>query len=407
MSNQQRTADWQNASHLCLHSNTSEIPLSSSFIELMPTVQDLAQLLEAAAPLAYQESYDNAGLQCGDPQAEISGVLIALDCTPAVVAEALRRGCNVVVAHHPVIFRPLKRLTGANEVEQTLIAALKNDVAIYAAHTNLDNVRGGVNDKLAEKLGLTNTRVLAPQSGTLDRLITYVPNRPKDLQADVAGRVLAALYAAGAGQIGQYTDCSFRTEGTGTFTPGAGTRPAIGTVHRPETVPELRLEVLLPLHRQDAVLRALRTAHPYEEVAYELIKLENAHPEVGAGLVGELVEPLAPAAFRALLKQRLRVPVVRHTAFAQAIKTVAICGGAGAFLIGAARAAGADTYVTGDVKYHEFFGAEGRLMLCDVGHFESEQFTGEVFRDLLTAGFGRTFAVLIAETSTNPVQYDC
>ena len=373
----------------------------------MPTVQDLARLLEAAAPLAYQESYDNAGLQCGDPHAEIAGILIALDCTPAVVAEALRRGCNVVVCHHPVIFRPLKRLTGANEVERTLIAALKSDVAIYAAHTNLDNVRGGVNDKLAEKLGLLKTRVLAPQSGTLARLSTYVPHRTEDQERDVAGRVLAALYAAGAGQVGQYSDCSFRVAGRGTFTPGAGTSPAIGTQHRPETLPELRLEVLLPLHRQAAVLRALRAAHPYEEVAYELVKLENTHPEVGAGLVGELPGPLPPAAFRALLKAQLLVPVVRHTPFAKAIRTVAVCGGAGAFLIGAARAAGADAYVTGDVKYHEFFGAEGALMLCDVGHFESEQFTSEVFQDLLTAGFGRTFAVLIAETPTNPVQYDC
>ena len=373
----------------------------------MPTVQDLARLLEAAAPLAYQESYDNAGLQCGDPQTEITGVLITLDCTPAVVAEAVRRGCNVVVAHHPVIFRPLKRLTGATEVEQTIIAALKNDVAIYAAHTNLDHVRGGVNDKLAEKLGLLKTRVLAPQNGTLARLSTYVPNRPEDQQTDLAGRVLAALYAAGAGQIGQYADCSFRVPGIGTFTPGAGTQPVIGAPHRPETVAEMRLEVLLPLHRQAAVLRALRAAHPYEEMAYELIKLENAHPEVGAGLMGELPEALAPAAFRQLLKRQLLVPVVRHTAFEKPIKTVAICGGAGAFLIGAARGAGADAYVTGDVKYHEFFGAEGQLMLCDVGHFESEQFTGEVFRDLLTAGFERTFAVLIAETPTNPVHYDC
>ncbi|HEX8658600.1 MAG TPA: Nif3-like dinuclear metal center hexameric protein, partial [Hymenobacter sp.] len=247
----------------------------------------------------------------------------------------------------------------------------------------------------------------APQSGTLARLSTYVPHRPEDQQAGVADRVLAALYAAGAGQVGQYSACSFQSEGTGTFTPGAGTRPAIGTQNEPETVPELRLEVLLPLHRQAAVLRALRAAHPYEEVAYELVKLENQHQGVGAGLVGELPVPLAPAPFRALLKERLLVPVVRHTPFEKEIKTVAICGGAGAFLIGAARAAGADAYVTGDVKYHEFFGAEGQLMLCDVGHFESEQFTGEVFRDLLTAGFKRTFAVLIAETPTNPVHYDC
>jgi dinuclear metal center YbgI/SA1388 family protein len=373
----------------------------------MPTVQELARLLEATAPLAYQESYDNAGLQCGDPQQEVRGVLISLDCTPAIVAEALRRGCNVVVCHHPVIFRPLKRLTGANEVEQTIIAALKNDVAIYAAHTNLDNVRGGVNDKLAEKLGLVKTRILAPQSGTLARLITYVPDGPDYQEQGLADQVLAALYAAGAGQVGQYSECSFRTPGTGTFTPGTGTHPAIGTEQQPEALPELKLEVLLPLHRQGAVLRALREAHPYEEVAYELIKLENTHQDVGAGMVGELPTELTPAAFRQLLKERLQVPVVRFTAFEKTIKKVALCGGAGAFLIGAARAAGADAYVTGDVKYHEFFGAEGRLMICDVGHFESEQYTGEVFHDLLTAGFGRTFAVLFAETNTNPVQYDC
>ncbi len=373
----------------------------------MPTVRDLARLIEAAAPLPYQESYDNAGLQCGDPNAEIQAVLVALDCTPAVVAEAVRRGCNVVLVHHPVVFRPLKRLTGANDVERTLIAALKNDVAIYAAHTNLDNVRGGVNDKLAQKLGLLNVKTLAPLSGILARLSTYVPDRPSDQKTGLADRVLQALYAAGAGQIGAYRDCSFQHTGTGSFTPDAGTRPAIGTPQQPEIVPERRLEVLLPLHRQAAVLQALRTAHPYEEVAYELVKLENQDQNIGAGAVGELPAALEPAAFRALLKERLNVPVVRYTAFERPIHRVAVCGGAGAFLIGNARAAGADAYVTGDVKYHEFFGAEGQLMLCDVGHFESEQYTNEVFWDLLTAGFGRTFAVLFAETPTNPVQYDC
>ena len=373
----------------------------------MPTIRDLARLIEAAAPLPYQESYDNAGLQCGDPDAEIQGVLVALDCTPAVVAEAVRRGCNVVLVHHPVIFRPLKRLTGANDVERTLIAALKNDVAIYAAHTNLDNVRGGVNDKLAQKLGLLNVRTLVPQSGTLARLSTYVPDRPSDQETDLANRVLQALYTAGAGQIGAYRDCSFQLTGTGSFTPGTGTRPAIGTPQQPETVPERRLEVLLPLHRQAAVLQALRAVHPYEEIAYELIKLENQDLNVGAGAVGELPAALEPTAFRAMLKERLNVPVVRYTAFEKPIRRVALCGGAGAFLLGNARAAGADAYVTGDVKYHEFFGAEGQLMLCDVGHFESEQYTNEVFRDLLTAGFGRTFAVLFAETPTNPVHYDC
>ncbi|MBG8554049.1 Nif3-like dinuclear metal center hexameric protein [Hymenobacter guriensis] len=366
----------------------------------MPTVQALMRVLEQAAPLAYQESYDNAGLQCGDPAMEVRGVLIALDCTPAVVEEARRRGCNVVVAHHPLIFKPLKRLTGATEVEQTLLLAIRHDIALYAAHTNLDNVLHGVNRKLADKLGLQNLRILDPKPGLLAKLITYVP--PTHTEA-----VLQALYQAGAGQIGQYSACSFRTSGTGTFTPGADTNPFIGQPTKPEAVAEEQVQVLLPLHLQGAVLKALCLAHPYEEVAYEIVKLENVHQDVGAGMVGELPEPLGPAEFRQRLKAALGVPVVKHTDFDQPIQKVALCGGAGAFLIGKARAAGADAYVTGDLKYHEYFGAEGRLMLCDVGHFESEQFTGEIFRDLLMGNFGSTFAVLIAETLTNPVRYDC
>ncbi|SHL98247.1 Nif3-like dinuclear metal center hexameric protein [Hymenobacter psychrotolerans] len=366
----------------------------------MPTVQDLARTLEAAAPLAYQESYDNAGLQCGDPQMEVRGVLIALDCTPAVVDEAIRRGCNVVVAHHPLIFKPLKRLTGANEVEQTLLKAIRHDVALYAAHTNLDNVRHGVNRKLAEKLGLQNLRILDPKAGLLAKLVTFVPSAHTEA-------VLQALYKAGAGQIGDYAACSFRTDGTFTFTPGPATNPFLGKPGQPHTGPEQRVEVLLPLHLQHAAVRALQQAHPYEEVAYDLIKLENTNQEVGSGMVGELPEPLSPQDFRQQLKTALGVPVVKHTEFEKPIQKVALCGGAGSFLIHKARAAGADAYVTGDLKYHEYFGAEGRLMLCDVGHFESEQFTGEIFRDLLTEKFGSTFALFIAETNTNPVRYDC
>ena len=242
-------------------------------------------------------------------------------------------------------------------------------------------------------------RILDPKPGLLAKLITYVP-------ASHTEAVLRALYTAGAGQVGQYAECSFRLEGTGTFTPGAGTNPFQGQPGRAETTREERVEVLLPLHRQRAALAALRQAHPYEEVAYEIVKLENSHQDVGSGMVGELPEALSPAAFRQRLRTALGVPVVKHTDFEQPIKKVALCGGAGAFLIGKARAAGADAYVTGDLKYHEYFGAEGRLMLCDVGHFESEQFTGEIFRDLLAANFGSTFALLIAETLTNPVRYD-
>lgn len=363
------------------------------------TVQDLIRALEAWAPPAYQESYDNAGLQCGDPQQLVKGVLIALDCTPAVIDEAVRRGCNVVLVHHPVIFQPLKRLTGATEVERTIMRALRLDVAVYAAHTNLDNVRHGVSRHLADKLGLEQLRVLDPKPGLLAKLIIYVPASHTDA-------VLQALYAAGAGQIGDYHDCSFRFDGTGTFTPGPGTTPFIGAQYQPETVAEQRVEVLLPLHMQHKVLAALRQAHPYQEVAYELIKLENLHQEVGSGMIGELPEPLPAREFLRRLRERLQVPVVKHTEFNAVIRRVAVCGGAGSFLTRKAVAAGADAYVTGDIKYHEFFAPEGRLLLCDVGHYESEQYTGELFQALLVEKFARTFAVLLAETLTNPVRYD-
>ncbi|RTQ51448.1 Nif3-like dinuclear metal center hexameric protein [Hymenobacter gummosus] len=363
------------------------------------TVQDLTRALEAWAPLAYQESYDNAGLQCGDPQMLVKGVLIALDCTPAIIDEAVRRGCNVVVVHHPVIFMPLKRLTGATEVERTIMRALRLDVAVYAAHTNLDNVRHGVSRHLAEKLGLTNLRVLDPKAGLLAKLAVYTP-------PEHAEQVKRALYDAGAGQIGKYHDCSFQLPGQGTYTPDADANPYEGEPNKPETADELRIEVLLPLHRQHQVLQAMRKAHPYEEVAYDLIKLENQHQDVGSGMVGELPEPLPAKDFLRRLRERLGVPVVKHTEFNAVIRRVAVCGGAGSFLTRKAVAAGADAYVTGDIKYHEFFAPEGRLLLCDVGHYESEQYTGELFQKLLMDKFARTFAVLLAETPTNPVRYD-
>ncbi|GAA4385685.1 Nif3-like dinuclear metal center hexameric protein [Hymenobacter koreensis] len=365
----------------------------------MATVQNLTRALEAWAPLPYQESYDNAGLQCGDPQAVVTGVLIALDCTPAIIEEAVHRNCNVVVVHHPVIFQPLKRLTGATEVERTIMLALRSNVAVYAAHTNLDNVQHGVSRLLAEKIGLENLRVLDPKSGLLGKLAVYTP--PEHAEA-----VKRALYDAGAGRIGQYSDCSFQFAGQGTFTPGADANPHTGRPNRAETVQELRVEVLLPLHLQSQVLRAMRAAHPYEEVAYDLVKLENQHQEVGSGMVGELPEPLPPQEFLRRLREQLHVPVVKHTEFSASIKKVAVCGGAGSFLTKKAVAAGADAYVTGDIKYHEFFAPEGRLLLCDVGHYESEQYTSELFRALLTEKFSRTFAVLLAETPTNPVRYD-
>ncbi len=354
--------------------------------------------LETLAPLHYQEDYDNAGLIVGNPEQSVTGVLVSLDTTEAVVDEAVARGCNVIVAHHPIVFRGLKRFTGRTYVERTVIKAIKNDIAIYAAHTNLDHVTGGVNTKIAEKLGLQNPQILAPKVNTLTKLAFFIPVADTD-------RVLDALFAAGAGRIGNYERVSFRAEGVGLFTPTPGATPAIGRVGQPETVTEHRAEVLLPTHLESRVVAALKRAHPYEEVAYDLYPLKNANAGVGAGMIGTLPKPLAETEWLAYLKAAMNLTVIRHTPLrGQMVQRVAVCGGAGGFLLNDAIRAGAGVFVTADYKYHEFFDADGRIVICDIGHYESEVFTKELLQDWLTAQFA-PLPVLQSATNTNPVQY--
>ena len=364
----------------------------------MTKIKEVINVLEKLAPLAWQESYDNAGLQTGNPNDEVTGVLITLDCTLEVVEEAIRHNCNLIVAHHPVIFKPLKRLTGSNHVEQTIIKAIQHNVAIYASHTNLDSVLGGVNTKIAQKLGLENVSILSPKSDALLKLVTFVPQQNTEA-------VLAALHAAGAGQIGDYKNCSFKLSGEGRFLPTGGANPTIGEVGQPEKVKEDRVEVILPAYLQNRVLEALFKAHPYEEVAYDVYALKNTNQEVGAGMIGEIPMALAYPDFLEELKQNMGLSTVKHTVHGPGmIKRVAICGGAGSFLLNDARRALADVFITGDLKYHEYFMAEGHLHVCDIGHYESEVFTKEIFYDLISENFSN-FAVLLSEINTNPVRY--
>jgi dinuclear metal center YbgI/SA1388 family protein len=362
-------------------------------------VKDITAILEAEAPLAYQESYDNSGLQVGDPDHEVTGILISLDVTEEIVDEAISRNCNMIVAHHPLMFSGLKRITGRTYVERALLKAIRHGISIYAAHTNLDNMAHGVNAKIAAKLGLVNTRILAPMPGTLSKLYTYAPLHEAD-------KVREALFAAGAGHISNYSECSFNTPGTGTFRAGDGASPAIGTAGGPrEQVQEVKIEVILEKHTEGRILKALFAAHPYEEVAYELVPLSNANTSVGAGMIGELPTPADEHTFLASLKQQMRTDCIRHTSLRQKkISKVAICGGSGSFLLRNAIAEGADIFITGDFKYHQFFDAEGRIIIADIGHYESEQFTTEIFEAILKKKFP-TFAVLLSNLSTNPVKY--
>ncbi|MBF9253804.1 Nif3-like dinuclear metal center hexameric protein [Pontibacter sp. 172403-2] len=364
----------------------------------MATIKEVITRLEQLAPLQYQESYDNAGLQTGDPAAEVKGVLVTLDCTEAVLEEAIRKECNLVVAHHPVIFKGIKQLTGRNYVERTIIKAIRHNIAIYASHTNLDNVLPGVNTKIADKLALQHQRVLVNKPHTLMQLVTFVPLAQTE-------QVLQALHKAGAGNIGAYSNCSFQVPGTGRFLPSANASPAIGAPGEPEEVEENRLEVIFPAHLQHTIMAALKDAHPYEEVAHYLYALENLNQETGIGILGELPEALDEAAFLAYLKEKMQLQGLRYTSIgAKKVKRVAVCGGAGSFLIKDAIRQGADALVTGDVKYHEFFDAESKIMVADIGHYESEVFTKEIFYEEISKKF-TTFAVYLSEVNTNPVRY--
>ncbi|RBL92571.1 Nif3-like dinuclear metal center hexameric protein [Chitinophaga flava] len=361
-------------------------------------IKEIMQVLEAYAPLPYQESYDNAGLIFGDASWEVTNVLLTLDATEEVIDEAIARGCNLVVAHHPIVFGGLKKINGRSYVERVAIKAIKHDIAVYAAHTNLDNVRNGVCAQMADMLGLEQRRVLQPKSGLLKKLYTFVP------QADVE-KVREALFTAGAGHIGNYSECSFNAAGEGTFKGAAGTHPYVGTPGERHFEAEIKLEVIFPVYLESRILQALLASHPYEEVAYDVVTLDNAYQEVGSGLVGELPEPMDELEFLQWVKGQFRTGCVRYTPLrGRPVKKVALCGGAGSFLLKRAIAAGADAYISADFKYHEFFDADNQIVIADIGHFESEQFTVELFYHILTEKF-RNFAPLKSTIKTNPVNY--
>jgi len=362
------------------------------------TIGDIIRELETVAPPAFQEDYDNAGLITGDVNQTATGALLSLDCTEEVVQEAVSRGCNLIISHHPVLFAPIKKLTPHSMVERSLLLAIRNGVAIYACHTNLDNVHGGVNSLICRKLGLQEARILLPKPGTLFKLVTFVP-------ADHHVKLLSALFKAGAGHIGNYSHCSFSQQGEGPSLGGEGANPYVGEKGKLSREKEIRAEVIVDVSVLEPVRRALLAEHPYEEVVCDIYRLENSHPTVGSGMLARFLKPLPENEFLSLVKKTFGAAMLRHTALTgRLIGTVAVCGGSGRFLLKHAIAAGADAFVTSDFKYHEFFEVERRLLLIDTGHYESEQFSPEIFYDLIREKFS-TFAVHLSKINTNPINY--
>ena len=361
-------------------------------------IKEILQAIEQLAPLPLQDDFDNSGLQVGDQGKEATGVLLAIDVTENVVEEAIALGCNLIISHHPIAFRPFKSLTGKTYVERCIMMAIRHDIVIYAAHTNLDNALGGVNYKLAEMLELQQVNILQPRSGALLKFVTTVP-------VQYAESVRNALFNAGAGHIGNYDSCSYNLMGEGTFRAREGASPHVGEIDALHFEPEVRIETVIPVMKREEVLRALLAVHPYEEPVYDLYPIANEWPQNGSGVVGVLPEPMPEQEVLYLLKDIFNLPTIRHSKIqGKEIRDVALCGGAGAFLIPRAVTYGADAFVTGEAKYNDFYDVEGRILLAVVGHYESEISTKEIFFDLLSKKFP-TFALHKSAFDSNPVKY--
>ncbi len=362
------------------------------------TISAIISVLEKMAPMFLQESYDNSGLITGQKQTECTGALLCLDVTESVINDAITKNCNLIISHHPIVFKGIKKFDSDYYVDKTIIAAIKNDIAIYACHTNMDNVINGVNGKIADKLNLINRKILQPKSFLIQKLVVFVPFEHQEA-------IEKSLFEAGAGEMGNYAECSFVSEGTGSFKPLEGADPHTGSIGIRTIQKEAKVEVIFPIWKQSAILNAMKNAHPYEEVSYELYTLQNKHQEIGAGIIAELEQSVDIKDFLNELKSIFNVKCLKHTQIiSDKIKKIAICGGSGSFLIQDAIRAKADVFITSDIKYHDFFEANNQLVLVDIGHFESEQFTIELFADVLKNNFP-TFAHFKTDVHTNPVKY--
>ena len=361
-------------------------------------IKEIITILEEMAPLAYAEDFDNVGLLVGNEAENATGILVCHDALESVIDEAITKKCNFIVCFHPIIFSGMKKITGKNYVERAVLKAIKNEIAIYAVHTALDNHKNGVSKIFCDALGLENTKILVPKTHFIQKLVTYtIPEN--------AEQVRNALFEVGVGKIGNYEDCSFNSQGIGTYMGNENSNPEIGERFEFVETQEIKIEVIFEKHLQGKVLQALFKNHVYEEVAYEIYDLQNQHPNIGLGMVGELEIPLSEVEFLSFVKSKMQCGGIRHSSLlGKSIKKVAVLGGSGSFAIKNAIQAGADVFLTADLKYHNFYEAENKLVIADIGHYESERYTKNYIVDYLKEKI-TNFAIVLSEENTNPVKY--
>jgi dinuclear metal center YbgI/SA1388 family protein len=361
-------------------------------------IKEIITVLEEMAPLAYAEDFDNVGLLVGDQEAEATGVLVCHDALENIIDEAITKKCNLVVCFHPILFSGLKKITGKNYVEKAVIKAIKNDIAIYAVHTALDNHQEGVNKIFCDALGLINTKILIPKQNFIRKLVTYtIPENAEEVRN--------AMFDAGAGMIGNYENCSFNSKGIGTYMGNERSNPQVGERFEFVQGDEIKIEVTFEKHLENKILKALFKSHAYEEIAYEIYDLQNKHQNIGLGMIGELKNPMKEKEFLLFAKEKMQADGIRHSNFiGKEVKKIAVLGGAGSFAIKNAIQAGADVFLTADLKYHQFYEAENQLLLADIGHFESERYTKNYIVEYLRKKI-LNFAVILSEENSNPVKY--
>lgn len=361
-------------------------------------IKEIICALERFAPLPLQDGFDNAGLQIGLTDVEATGALLCLDVTESIIDQAIDLGYNLIISHHPLLFKGLKSITGRDYVERCVIKAIKHDIVIYAAHTNLDNAFGGVNYKIAEILGLDNIRTLQPKENLLLKLVTYVPT-------EYANGVRTALFHAGCGNIGNYDSCSFSQTGEGSYRALKGANPFLGNLDELHIEKEIKIETILPAYKKNEVVKALMASHPYEEPAYDFYTLLNDCQQIGSGIIGDLINPIEETEFLKMVKERFKVESLKHNSLSgKTIRSVAVCGGAGSFLLPQAIRSGADVFITGEIRYHDYFGHDNEILMTEIGHYESEQFTNELLYSIISESFPY-LSVQITNINTNPIKY--